>query len=89
MIDFPDWGLFTGIIVGWTSLLILLLAFVASASGARRGAGLRVARALADERARMDLEARDRMDERDRMDPEEHPHSARRRLRSLAAPSRR
>jgi hypothetical protein len=49
MIDYSGWLLLIAVIVGWASVLCLILAFLAGAAGARRSQGLRVARVLSDE----------------------------------------
>ena len=49
MIDLSGWELLIAVIVGWASVLSLVLVFVAGAAGARRSESLRVARVLSDE----------------------------------------
>jgi hypothetical protein len=56
--DPGDWGLLVDIIAGWASLALLLLAFVAGASGVRRRQGLHAARLLSRERQTPDREER-------------------------------
>ncbi len=50
MVDFLDWGVLVGIIIGWASLALLLIGFLAGAASARRRQGTGLRRTLGDER---------------------------------------
>jgi hypothetical protein len=56
MMDADEWGLLIGVIVGWAGLVLLLLGFLAGASGVRRSQGLQAARVVCEEHEALSAE---------------------------------